>query len=650
MERNFYGLRREDPLGLESPTPEIPPEEITEEAIVKEALTPQRVIGEKEVNEAAALLMKYKQGKANLESRIKEDELWWELRHWEAIRKKREQDLTPKPTSAWLVNTIISKHADAMDNFPEPVVLPRERSDEASADTLTEVLPVVMEYNDFEDTYRDQWWEKLKHGTGVYGVFWDSKKDNGLGDITVKGIDLMKIFWEPGITNIQDSRNLFIVDLVDTDLLDQMYPEHKGKLKGGNIDITEYNYDDDVDTSDKSVVVDWYYKVTDASGRTVLHYCKFCNKEVLYASENDPEYAERGYYDHGEYPVVFDTLYPEKGTPVGFGIIALDKDPQIYIDQLDANILESSMINTKKRFFVSESAGMNEDEFKDWSKPFVHVTGEVSESRIQEIVTQPLSPTYVSVMDRKVNELKETSGNRDVNNGSSSAGITAASAIAALQEAGNKVSRDSISASYKAYKDICDLVIELMRQFYDVSRAFRVTMPNDQYKFIEMNNSQIGLQPAGVGMNGEVLYRKPIFDVRAKAVKRSPFSLMESNQRAQELYAMGFFNPQRAQESLTALDMMEFEGIDKVRDKVQEGETLYNQLQQMMQLIQRLTGIAPDGQQGGPAMPQGNPGGGHSIQATNVEARKPMTSYGQRLAERSKPDIAKPEGQQTGAR
>lgn len=635
IDRAFFGNRTEEPA-----------ETITGEVVV---LSEQTVIGEKEVNEASSLLMKYKEGKANLESRIKEDELWWELRHWEAIRKKREQDTTPKPTSAWLVNTIISKHADAMDNFPEPVVLPRERSDEASADTLTEVLPVVMEYNDFEDTYRDQWWEKLKHGTGVYGVFWDSKKDNGLGDITVKGIDLMKIFWEPGITNIQDSRNLFIVDLVDTDLLDQTYPEHAGKLKGGNIDITEYNYDDDVDTSEKSVVVDWYYKVSDPSGRTVLHYCKFCNKEVLYASENDPEYADRGYYDHGQYPVVLDTLYPEKGTPVGFGVIALNKDPQIYIDQLDANILKSSMMNTTKRFFVPESVGVNEDEFADWSNPFVHTTGDVKD-RIEEITTQPLSPIYVNVMDRKVNELKETSGNRDVNNGSSSAGITAASAIAALQEAGNKVSRDSISASYKAYKDICNLVIELMRQFYDVSRAFRVTMPNDKYKFIELNNAQIGLQPAGMGMGGEILYRKPIFDVRAKAVKRSPFSLMESNQRAQELYAMGFFNPQRAQESLTALDMMEFEGIDKVRDKVQEGETLYNQLQQMMQLIQRLTGIAPDGQQGGPAVPHGAPGGSHSIQATNVEARKPMTSYGQRLAERSKPDIERPEGNQTGAR
>lgn len=128
-----------------------------------------------------------------------------------------------------------------------------------------------------------------------------------------------KLFWEPGVTDIQKSRNLFIIDLVDEDLLEQQYPDLKGKLKGNAIDVKQYVYDDTVDTSGKSVVVDWYYKVKSPSGKTLLHYVKFVGDQLLYASENDPSYRERGFYDHGKYPVVLDVMFPEKGTPVGFG-------------------------------------------------------------------------------------------------------------------------------------------------------------------------------------------------------------------------------------------------------------------------------------------------------------------------------------------
>ena len=144
-------------------------------------------------------------------------------------------------------------------------------------------------------------------------------------------------------------------------------------------------------------------------------------------------------------------MFPEKGTPVGFGYVAICKDPQIYIDKLSANIMENAMMTTKKRFFVSSNTGVNEEEFKDWTKPLVHVQGELDDKRIQEIVTQPLSSIYVDIINMKVEEMKDTAANRDVNSGSAGSGVTAAAAIAALQEAGNKASRDMIAASYRTH-------------------------------------------------------------------------------------------------------------------------------------------------------------------------------------------------------
>lgn len=642
MEKIFYG--RED----EQNAMDNQPEEQT-------GMTAQKLITEADIAEATQTLQKYKAGKANLENRVVEDEKWYKLQHWDMINagktEEQQKRQSVESTSAWMFNTIANKHADAMDNYPEPVVLPREASDEMSAQTLSQVLPVVMEYNEFQGTYSSNTWEKLKHGTAVYGVFWDSQKMNGLGDINISELDMLNIFWEPGINDIQKSRNLFVVDVVDVDILKSQYPECENMTGHNVINVTKYLYDESIDTSEKVMVIDWYYKRRTPDGRTLLHYCKYVNDIVLYASENDPQYRDTGYYAHGKYPVVFDVLFPEKGMPSGFGLVAITKNPQLYIDKLSSNILESSILGTKKRYFASNSLNINTEEFLDWSKPIVHVEGNIDPQRLQEITVNPIPAIYENVLQQKIEEMKETSSNRDVTSGGTSSGITAASAIAALQEAGNKQSRDIISESYRNFSKICELCIELMRQFYDEPRTFRITnqIPG-QYQFVSMNNEMIGPQPTGVLPTGEETYRVPIFDLKIKAQKKNPFSRMEENERAKELYAMGFFDPNRAQESLIALEMMDFEGKDKIVEQVRQGQTLLSMVQQLTEIIGAMTGqVGPMGEpmaaeETGGATQQAQP----QQQATPrsgdqtgeiMESRTPMQPYAQRLAKRSRPDM-----------
>lgn len=644
---------------------------------VIEGMEEQQVIGSKEVLEATETLQEYKRGKANLEERLIENERWYKGRYWEIIRRqnKAEKDpknRTPEPTSAWLFNAILNKHADAMDNFPEPVVLPREKSDIQSAKELQEVVPVIMEQNEYEQTYSDNWWKKLKGGTAVTGVFWNAEKENGLGDVDIKLVDILRIFWEPGIMDIQKSKNLFITDLVDEDLLDDMYPQYKGKMTGGGLDVNHYIYDESIDTSKKVVVVDWYYKVKGEDGRTILHYCKYVNDIVLYASENDPIYRNRGYYDHGDYPLVFDVMFPEEGMPTGFGFVDICKDPQLYIDKLGGYILETAMMGSKRRFFASTSTNINKEQFLDWNEPIVDVEGEIDDTRVKEISIDPLSGHYINVLQMKIDELKETSANRDVNSGSAGS-VVAASAISALQEAGNKPSRDMISASYRAHKQIVKLVIELIRQFYDEQRSFRITKPNDManmmammakvqsamrgepipedenegtdYTFVDMDNSKIRNQPIGIDSEGNTLYRKPVFDLKIKAQKKNPFSRMEQNERAKELYSLGFFNADRAQESMIALMMMDFEGINEVREQVMQGQTLLNVAKALAQENAILKGqMMPMVEETTPDNAPQPTGGGRTLAEGVTNAQTPMTDYGTRLAQRSTPHLDQENG------
>ena len=631
---------------------------------IKEAMVTKPPIDSKVVAEAVQTLKRYKEGKANLEKRIVEEERWWKLRHWEVINGGAKQtsdgqakESRPEPTSAWLFNSISNKHADIMDNFPEPNVLPRERDDEGDAQTLSSIIPVILERNNYEETYSDAGWYKLKHGVVAKGVFWNQELEDGMGDIDVRFIDLLNIFWEPGITDLQASRNLFIVSLRDNDLLEQEYPQLKNKLGGQIIDVQEYVHDDNVDTSEKSVVVDWYYKKRTPEGKTILHLVKFVGHEVLFASENDPESYPNGFYDHGEYPVVFDVLFPEEGTPVGFGYIAIMKSPQMYIDKLSQVILENSIKAATPRWFAKKNVGINLEQYKDWSEQIVDVEGDISEERLRQIEVAPVHGNVLNVLTMKIDELKETSSNRDVSQGSSSGGVTAAAAIAALQEAGNKTSRDMIAASYRSFTRECYLAIELIRQFYDEVRSFRITGDTGRNEFVQFDNRQLKGKPIPEAFAGQLVtaMRKPVFDIVIRAQKRSPYSKMAQNELAKELYQLGFFNPQFADQSLAALELMDFDGQEKVRDRVQQSQTLMNTVQMQQQqiskmgmIIYQLTGQDVIGLKEGAAPAAGGrrsmppkEGGKSMGQAQKDAQTETMTAYGQRLAEHATPDMNK---------
>lgn len=566
-------------------------------------------IGNEQVRKALETLEKYKNGKKNLEERIVENEKWFKLQHWDLLRDKI--DGAPQPTSGWLLNCIMNKHADAMDNYPSLSVLAREPNDEDSAKKLTSILPVILEQSRYEQTYSDVAWYKLKIGTGVTGVFWEPSKQNGLGDIDIRECDILNLFWEPGIKDIQKSRNFFSVDVVDTDIIEERYPQLKGKTRLGGFTVKEYLHDENIDNSNKSILIDWYYKVQRGTA-TMLHYCKICDGELLYSSENeeykkmqeDSSYEEQGFYLHNKYPFVFDVQFKEADSPAGFGYLDICKDPQMYIDKLDSVMLENAVIGSKRRWWVRGDGIVNEKEYADLSKDFVHFYGGGNPNdSIAPIEVPTLDAIYANYRTMKIDELKETSGNTDFAQGTTSAGVTAASAISALQEAGSKTARDMNKSAYRSFSEVCYMIIDLIRQFYDDTRTFRIIGEGGQKEYVQFNGQDIAPQEQTDEFGMTFGKTMPIFDIEVVAQKSSPFSVVAQNERAKELYQLGFFNPELADQSLAALDMMQFEGIEKVRERISQNQTLLQQVQMLTMQMQQLAGIVDA--QNGTAIGQG---------------------------------------------
>ena len=551
--------------------------------IKQEAMQP--VIGQEQIRRAQVILNRYKEGKANLERRVVDNEQWYKLRHWECMRGHGKNQV--EPTSGWLFNAIASKHADVMDNYPSPNVLPREEGDRGEAKLLGSILPVVLEQSEFEQVYAEVNDYKLKAGTGIYGVFWDPNGSGGLGDVAIKKVDILNLFWESGITDIQQSANVFHIQLVSNQVLQEQYPQLAHKFAGPPSEPvgSKYLYDDRVDTTDKSAVVDWYYK-KQQGGRSILHYCKYVGDQVLFATENEPEYAQRGWYDHGLYPFVFDPLFRMAGTPCGFGYIDVAKSAQEYIDRGNQAILMNLLVNARPRHFIRSDGSVNEEEYGDLTRDFVHVEGGLGQDSILPIQSTGLSEVYLAVLNSKVDELKEVTGNRDISTGGTSSGVTAASAIAAMQEAGSKLSRDSNKAAYRAFRKLCLMVIELIRQFYTLPRCFRIMGEQGAAEFVQYSNAGLLPRDQGSQMGIPLGSRVPLFDITVSAQKQSAYSRMSQNEMALQFYSAGFFDPRNAQQALLCMDMMDFDRKEMVMQQIAKNAQQYQLTLSMLELEQ----------------------------------------------------------------
>lgn len=543
------------------------------------------VIGSEQLKQFTKVLQEYKAGKARTEQRILASENWWKLRN--TTEEQKESNIGGDggfaSRSGWLHNVITSKHADMSEAYPEPNVLPREEGDKGEAGMLSDIVPCVLDQNYFERTWSEACWQKLKTGTAAYKVFWDKSKLGGLGDVGIERVNLLNIYWEPGVTDIQRSRYIFHTELYDKDMLVDRYPELKDKLKGQTFMSTKFLYDDHVPSENKHTVIEVYYHKY-VNDRKTVQYCKYVEDHVLFASENEPEWAERGYYDHGMYPYVFDPLFPVEGSPCGYGFVDLCRNPQTEIDLLKTSFVKNAMAGAQPRYFKRVNGGVNTDQFLDLSQPLVDVDGDISELALRPIEHSSLDGIYVNVLDRTIQEIRETSGNTETSTGNISSGVTAASAIAALQEASGKGSRDMIAGSYRAYSEIVMLCIELIRQFYDLPRQFRIVGEYGAQRFISYTNAGIKQQHQGNDFGQDMGYRLPVFDIKVSAQKKNVYTKVTQNELALQFFDKGFFNPQLTDQVLMCLDLMEFDGKDDLMQKVSQNGTMYQKLLQYMQL------------------------------------------------------------------
>ncbi len=556
----------------------------------------QLPMDEERIREARQLLTDYMSAKALTDERIIVCQEWWRQRNWTMIQEERGTvgSQPHKSGTAWLKSSIVGKHADYMESYPEPLFLARNPEDEPEAQHLTEIVPVVLKQIGFEETYSDVGWQKLTEGTGMYAVTWDGQAQHGLGDICIRKVNVLNLFTEPGIEDIQDSTNVFLVRMEDDRKLLAQYPQLNGKLGRSTTVPKEYREKEKKERRGKTAVIDWYYKKWQNGGE-VLHYCQFVSDVVLYASENDPQCQQKGFYWHGLYPFVPDKYLPDADTIYAQGLVDEGKGTQTAIDTIDQAMVTNAVCNATPRYFANQSGGINPEQFLDWSIPIVDANVNLGADSIKRIEVPQMDGNTLSFYQAKIEELRSVTGNTEAANGEVPSGITSGVALAAVRENAGKTSKDSNRASYRAMEKIYLMVVELIRQFYNMERQFRIVGEDGMMHYLAYSNANLQMRTQADGFGG-VTHRIPLFDVDVHVQRENAYTRMAINDMATQFYQMGLFQPMNAPMALAMLQMMEFTGKDKLVRMIQQ-----NFMSMMVQMGGSATGVQSQGAPGGGA-------------------------------------------------
>lgn len=549
-------------------------------------------IGKEQVEKARIKLEMFKAAKGTINNTIKFNEQWFRRRYQEYAgtdasgyaligdTEPRKRGELVSPQSAWLFNSVMNFVGDASDNRPRANIIPQEAQDEEEAYLLGKVIPVELRRMGFEKVYDDNQYVKGTQGWCLYTHGCDRETKT----LYVKDAQILNFYWDLEKKDIQDSSDVFYLTQMDRDELIREYPELENEASSNDGDYERYDGNPTNGKPTKITVVDWYYKKRNKDRKRVLHYCKFVGDVVLYASENDAELSEVGWYEHGDYPFEIDVLYPLQGQAAGFGKVAVGLNTQQYIDYIGKALVQNALWGSRPRYFYKESAGINESDFLDVNKTLVKYHGSGGREEIFPIEVPRIDGNVLNLQSSMIDEQRTNSGTTEVATGATPGGVTAAQAIGALQEAQGKQGRLSNRSSYECYKRIVYKLISLIRQFYDEDHFYRIVGEDGEAQYVTYN-----------GRTAVRDGRHPAYDIEVTTEKQSEYTRMSNNDLMLNFFSVGFFSPQLAPQALACIQQMDFDGKDELiriiranMEEQEEKEALGQALMEYAQVIDEL--------------------------------------------------------------
>ena len=514
-----------------------------------------------------------------------------------------------------LKSTINNCIADQMDNLPEARLLPERPELGRVAEDFTDVVNYVLSQNRYEGFHYARIWDYFVTGTTITQVAWDPDMDYGEGNVSVIRWPVDAFVWDPAAADIQDARALMKVSWHPRSWYDERFPDEAkyiAESDASNRDVGLPDAQEDADADDDAVMlVEYWYRKYNPKTRRHTVGVDYLAGGALLGSEEDV-------YRHGMYPFVFTAFTPIEGLPVGDGLVQELVPMMRYINRYAQYMDENIAMSSKIRMLVKKDSGIDSEALADWSQNII--TGDrVSENDIRWLQSRPLSGLAYQQMLQMQTDLKQDSGQNQFTRGETAGGITAASAISALQEAGGKITRMNTSKLNFGFKQIVEQIMWLVSQFYDDRRVKMITGSDGKQRKVDMSSAHLmgmdempeEMQAALVrkaqeqGLSADeveavrAMYRRdrgkrmkealppPPYTVQIQIQRRNPLRVQAQNDLFIQAYTMAAQAGQVF--PLTLLfELLNVDGKERIMPVLQSVDQQTQMLKQMQQGIQQL--------------------------------------------------------------
>lgn len=413
--------------------------------------------------------------------------------------------------------------SDLTDKPFSTVAEGREPGDHLYSDDVQHAMDFVLERNQFPVKLDISEHDRTELGTTIIKVYHDDDALDGKGLPSFEIISPPNFFPDPKWTAahlIQEGE--FQIHAVPRPLsfIRSKFPKF-GKFVTREVtfpydpvlDIPTTRTDEvEVDTSQKALLIECYMK--DANGELYCvhvanHIVLEDSREVL-KGQTDAEGNPKKLQRRNQFPFVVIPCYAQRGTGWGQGDVEILIPTQDLINDLDDQIRMNARMMGNPQIVVGQGAGKGFDNRKWTNKPGLRIP--MRDPNAWGIV--PAVPVSSDVPNRREKAFEEAniiSGRPDVNRGEAPGQVTAASAILALQQAGQKTVLHKAKMWKQGWSKVLELLYDEMIDNWDEPMWVRINGNELDYKFIEP--AKLRQAPVMVpNLSGEGDYLKPLMD------------------------------------------------------------------------------------------------------------------------------------------
>ena len=384
--------------------------------------------------------------------------------------------------SNYIFSTVETIRPIMLDNDPKFQAVPRQPDGLQFSHDLQEAFSYEWDREGMNRKMYRELINTLTIGTTIFFIPWDAINKN------VKGIPVnpFNFFPDPLATTIEDAEYLIYATYKNVHMLKNLYPEHREKLSGGQINYSELVLDKDRNAriNNQVLVLEIWAKdyaiVEEIQGNERLLKKRYPKGRVITMC---PELGiiledKPNPYNDGAFPFELLKDYDMPDQFWGEGEVAQLLSPQEHINALNNAIIDCAKTTANMPWIIDKNSGIGVGKITGRPGLVIRKNPGTDVKRDQA----PSMPQYVvNAVEVYKQDIESISGIYDSIKGDSATGVYTAQGILALQEAGQSRIRLKVKLLEDALGRIAQKWYSRMKQYWKEDRWIGVTKNDGTY-------------------------------------------------------------------------------------------------------------------------------------------------------------------------